>query len=161
MFTLLNRLFNVRPNEWARLLFLYGMGVVFLIGLTWGETIADALFLSRLGVENLPLLFVLEAVVTIIALAIFSAFADRIRDDVLLIAILLLGALSVLLSYLLARGGQVGLGFPMLYLASRVIRDVFNVQFWTYVSGFYDTRSAKRIVPVIATARAWQAPSPA
>lgn len=152
MLTLLSRLFNVRPNEWARLLFLYGMGIVFLIGLTWGETIADALFLSRLGVENLPLLFVLEAVVTIIALAIFSAFADRIRDDVLLIAILLLGALSVLLSYLLARGGQVGLGFPMLYLASRVIRDVFNVQFWTYVNGFYDTRSAKRIVPVIATA---------
>ncbi|MFQ3535395.1 MAG: Npt1/Npt2 family nucleotide transporter [Aggregatilineales bacterium] len=148
----LSRLFNVRPNEWARLLFLYGMGIVFLIGLTWGETIADALFLSRLGVENLPILFVLEAVVTIIALAIFSAFADRIRDDVLLIAILLLGGVSVLLSRLLAGIGQESLAFPMLYLASRVIRDVFNVQFWTYVNGFYDTRSAKRIIPVIATA---------
>lgn len=152
MIELLSRLFNVRPNEWARLLFLYGMGVVFLIGLTWGETIADALFLSRLGVENLPILFVLEAVITIIALAIFSAFADRIRDDVLLIAILLLGAISVLLSRLLAGVGQESLAFPMLYLASRVIRDVFNVQFWTYVNGFYDTRSAKRIIPVIATA---------
>jgi CRP-like cAMP-binding protein/HEAT repeat protein len=152
MLSALSRLFNVRPNEWARLLFLYGMGVVFLIGLTWGETIADALFLSRLGVENLPVLFVLEAVITIIALAVFSAFADRIRDDVLLIAILLLGALSVLLSRVLAGVGQESLAFPMLYLASRVIRDVFNVQFWTYVNGFYDTRAAKRIVPVIATA---------
>jgi HEAT repeat protein/CRP-like cAMP-binding protein len=152
MLELLSRLFNVRPHEWPRLLFLYGMGIVFLIGLTWGETIADALFLSRLGVENLPVLFVLEAVITIIALAIFSAFADRIRDDVLLIAILLLGALSVLLSRILAGIGQESLAFPMLYLASRVIRDVFNVQFWTYVNGFYDTRSAKRIIPVIATA---------
>jgi AAA family ATP:ADP antiporter len=149
---MLSRLFNVRPNEWARLLFLYGMGVVFLIGLTWGETIADALFLSRLGVENLPILFVLEAVITIFALAIFSAFADRVRDDVLLIAILILGGMSVLLSRILAGVGQESLAFPMLYLASRVIRDTFNVQFWTYVNGFYDTRSAKRVIPIIATA---------
>ncbi|MCE7948896.1 MAG: hypothetical protein DYG88_15855 [Chloroflexi bacterium CFX4] len=152
MLGMLSRLFNVRPNEWARLLFLYGMGVVFLIGLTWGETIADALFLSRLGVENLPILFVLEAVITIFALAIFSAFADRVRDDVLLIAILILGGISVLLSRVLAGVGQESLAFPMLYLASRVIRDTFNVQFWTYVNGFYDTRSAKRVIPIIATA---------
>lgn len=152
MVAILSRLFNIRPYEWPRLLFIYGMGMVFLIGLTWGETIADALFLSKVGVDSLPALFLLEAVITMIALAIFSAFADRIRDDVLLIGILVLGALGVLTSRLLAGLGETGVAYPMLYLASRVIRDVFNVQFWTYVNSFYDTRSAKRVIPVIATA---------
>ncbi len=152
MLGLISRLFNIRPHEWPRLLWLYGMGMVFLIGLTWGETTADALFLKRVGVDFLPILFVIEALVTVFALAFFSAFADRIPNDRLLIGVLVTGALAVGVTRLLVAADQTSLAYPLFYLCGRVIRDVFNVQFWTYVAGFYDTRAAKRIVPFLATA---------
>jgi hypothetical protein len=38
----LGRLLNIRSEEWPRLLFLYGMALVALIGIGWGETIVVA-----------------------------------------------------------------------------------------------------------------------
>ncbi|MEA3341806.1 MAG: Npt1/Npt2 family nucleotide transporter, partial [Chloroflexota bacterium] len=45
-----------------------------------------------------------------------------------------------------------GIAYPLLYMLSIVVRQTFNLQWWTYVNSFYDTRSAKRIIPVLATA---------
>ena len=33
----LNRLFNIRTDEWPRLLILYSMAFLFIAGMTWGE----------------------------------------------------------------------------------------------------------------------------
>ena len=50
----LGRLLNIRSEEWPRLAFLYGMALVALIGIGWGETIVVAAFLHQAGVQFLP-----------------------------------------------------------------------------------------------------------
>ena len=50
-------------------------------------------------------------------------------------------------------GGLFGPAILLLYLVLNVpLLDVYNVHWATYVNGFYDTRAAKRIVPVLGTA---------
>src|SRR3954463_6477645 len=88
-------LFNIRANEWPRVIMLYTMGVLFLVGMTYGETIAEASFLNQVGVSVLPLIFVADAIISIVAIAIYTLFVDRIRNDKLLMAILFISAIAI------------------------------------------------------------------
>jgi len=148
----LNRLFNIRTREWPRFLILYLMAFLFIAGSTWGELNVQALFLFKVGVENLPQVLVANAIVSIIAIAIYTPFVDRIANDKLLIAISVIGAAAIATSYALLGLGLSNIAYPLLYLLSLVVRQTFNLHWWTYVNGFYDTRSAKRIIPLLATA---------
>jgi CRP-like cAMP-binding protein/HEAT repeat protein len=148
----LNRLFNIRTNEWPRLLLLYLMAFLFLGGITWGELTIQASFLFEVGYETLPQVFVANAVVSTLAIAAYMLFVDRIANTKLLIAISIISALAVGVSCALLGLGMPRLGYPLLYILSFVVRETFNLQWWTYVNSFYDIRSAKRIIPVLATA---------
>ncbi|HYF62046.1 MAG TPA: hypothetical protein VD886_04485, partial [Herpetosiphonaceae bacterium] len=92
---MLSRLFNIRAAEWPRFLVLYAMAFLFFLGLTWGETIMEAALLVALGVNFLPLVFALHGVFFILATAVYTLFVDRIRHDVLLIAIVIVGCVAV------------------------------------------------------------------
>lgn len=151
MLQLFSYLFDIRRGEWPRLLVLYIMGLIFLTGITWGETIAEAAFLELVGVGVLPYTFIADAVIAIIAVAAYTLFVDRISHAQLLIGIMLISAVLVVVGRGMV-GSPVGiLTYPFLYLASHVIKDTFVLHWWTYVNSFYDTQAAKRVVPFIAT----------
>ena len=143
---------NIRSEEWPRLVFLYGMALVALIGIGWGETIVVAAFLNQAGVQFLPWAFVISAVASIGALFVYTGFADHVPNDKLFIWILGISGVGivvglVLLSLHLAVGA-----YLLLYLILSVpLADVYNVHWATYVNGYYDTRAAKRVIPVLST----------
>lgn len=149
---MVSRLFNIRPTEWPRFLALYGMGFLFHLGLTWGEIFVEAAFLVELGVSYLPLVFTLHGVMFIITTAFYTPFVDRIKNDTLLLTIVALSMLSVGVGLLLVQLNTIALALIVLSVLVRVVRSAFNLHWWTYVSTFYDTRSAKRIVPVLSSA---------
>ena len=153
MTRLLSKLFNIRPTEWPRLLYLYLIFFVYITGATWGETIVEAAFLQQVGVEFLPWVFVAIALVSIPAIAVYTAFADRIANNKLAIAILGAGMLGVLVGRMLLARDMDTIAYPLLYLVMFVpLSDIFIVHWYTLTNNFYDTQSAKRIVPVLATA---------
>ncbi len=145
------KLFNVRTGEWPRLLLLYAMLFIFVLGTSWGTTVVEAAFLEQVGVELLPWVLIAIAVISIPTMALYTAFADRIANDMLLIAILALGILGVITGILLLWISPT-LAYPLLYLLMYVpLADIFVVHWFTYVNEFYDTRAAKRLVPLIIT----------
>ena len=153
MMRLLNKLLNIRTREWPRLLILYAMLFVVMLGLTWGETILEAEFLKQVGVEALPLFFIIKSLVSIPVVAIYTAFADRTANNKLLIAILMVSVTSILIGLGLLGLGLTKIAYPLLYLIIFVpLEDVFFTHWYTYINGFYDTLSAKRIIPVLGTA---------
>ena len=71
----------------------------------------------------------------------------------LLIAILVVSILGIGIGLALLGSGLFVLGYPLLYLFVFVpLDDIFFTHWYTYVNDFYDTRAAKRIVPVLVTA---------
>ncbi|MEM7033601.1 MAG: cyclic nucleotide-binding domain-containing protein [Chloroflexota bacterium] len=152
MMIFLSKLFNIRANEWSRVLLIYLILFLIVTSSSWGKIIVEAAFLERVGVEFLPWVFVVNAFFSIIAIAIYTAFADRVKNDRLLLWIL--GA-----SIILIAGGVLALvwgweliAYPILYVMYFVVLvDTFNLHWGTYINGFYDTQSAKRIIPVIST----------
>ena len=149
---LLNKLLNVRADEWPRLLFLYLMALVALMGINWGETIVVAAFLQQIGVDFLPVAIVINATLSIAAIFIYTAFADRVANDRLLIAILGISVVAIALGLVLLGWGLVLIAYPLLYMVLNVpLTDLYNVHWATYTNSFYNTRSAKRIIPVLGT----------
>jgi HEAT repeat protein/ATP/ADP translocase len=149
----LNKLFNIQPDEWPRLLLLYIMNFVVLVGLYWGDMIVEAAFLRQVGLEFLPLAIVGNAICSVIAIIFYTAFADRVANNKLLIAILAIGVAGIAISLVFLGWGMVIIAYPLLYLIIHIpLRAILNVHWATYVNGFYDTRAAKRIIPVLGSA---------
>ena len=148
-----NKLFNIRSEEWPRLLLLYAMLLAVTLGAVWGETIVAAAFLEQVGVKGLPWFFMVRAILSIPAVAIYTAFADRIASHKLLISILLIGGTGIIIGFGLLNMGFTRIAYPLLYLLIYVpLTDILTAHWFTYINGFYDTRAAKRIVPVLGTA---------
>jgi len=148
---MLSRLFNIRAAEWPHFLVLYAMAFLFFVGLTWGEMIMEAELLVVLGVDFLPLIFALHGVFFILTTAIYTLFVDRSSNDVLLIAIISISGVAVALGGGLLALQLVAVAAVVLGVLARVIRSAFSLHWWTYVGGFYDTRSAKRVIPVLSS----------
>ncbi len=130
---------------------LYGMLFIFYAGMTWGETISEASFLRQVGVKYLSLVFLAHALVSIISTSIYSAFVDRIHNDRLLIAVSAASVIAIGFGVSLLEMEKFGAAYLTLYVLARVIRTIFILHWWTYVNGFYDTQSSKRIVPVLSS----------
>jgi CRP-like cAMP-binding protein/ATP/ADP translocase/HEAT repeat protein len=149
----INRSLNIRSHEWPRLSLLVLMLFLVVVGNIWGRSTVYAGFLQEVGVAALPLLLTASAAVSLLAVVIYSAFADRISNDHLLLAILLVMLTAMISGRFLLGQEETELAYYLLYLLYLAIMEsLFFLHWWTYVNGFYDTRTAKRLIPVVATA---------
>src|SRR5581483_5316962 len=147
------RALEVRPWEWRRL-----VPTCLLFGtLTWGQalggTALQALFFFGSGVENLPLVFVLSAVLTVPTTALYAVALERLGIDRmfwLLLAVLILAAVGT--RGVLGAHGSAAEPLFAAYLAYLVLLSLGMLQFWNYASRLFDTLEAKRLFPLIGAA---------
>ena len=101
---LVRKLLNIQPGEGRKLAVLYVVGVVIATSLVWGGAIGRGLFLKRVGIEWLPLMFVFDALLTLPITLVYTAVVDRVNNARLLavifggVGVLLLAGWGLLLS---------------------------------------------------------------
>lgn len=148
----LSRLFNIHPHEWPRFSWLYLMSLILVIGRLWGKITLNAVFLDVVGADKLPVFFTLNAILSIPAVAVYTAFADRIRNDRLLIGIHLVSAIALGSGLLLLQLGYERVAYTLMYVVVFVpLGQILGAHWYTYINGFYDTRTAKRLLPMLVT----------
>lgn len=143
---------NLRPGEGRVFATLYAMLFIANAGITWGRTIINASFVAEVGNVYLPWVMVAGAVLSFAMAAIYSAFADQLSNSRLLIRLMLFSAVALLVGVALVAQGWLGPGYFALYVLFLAYLEVFNLHWVTYVNGFYDTQSAKRLFGGIASA---------
>lgn len=153
------KLLNLQPGEGRKLAILYLL--VFVIGtsLLWGASISRALFLKRLGVEWLPLMYILSALLTFPVTVLYTSLVDRVSNASLLrglfAGVAMVLAICWLLLLLDARGmaiPYVSAIFAVLFLVERVQGSLLSVHAWTLFNDYYDLRAAKRTFPILGSA---------
>ncbi|MEM7030111.1 MAG: HEAT repeat domain-containing protein [Chloroflexota bacterium] len=154
MNNLLTRFFSIRPGEYRKTLLLYSLYFVIFLGQSWGALAGISLFLNNWPAEDLSLMFIGNAILMFSTALVYTFFADRISNQRLLLGILGLTALWLLSVRILleTHGGPNGLVYPYFYLGYDIVRDLSTLHLLTYISDFYDTRSAKRTLPFIVSA---------
>lgn len=151
----LSRQLNIRHTEWPRFTWLYFFSFLYVVGLVWSTISLNAAFLEQVGPAYLPHFFVAKAILSLPAVTLYTAVADRWSPDRLFIFIFTTSLAALFTGLIVLRWGRIDGRFvyPFLYLIMFVpLGDIQAVHWYTYVTDFYDTRAAKRIIPVLVTA---------
>jgi CRP-like cAMP-binding protein len=150
----MRRLLNLQPGEGRKTVLLYSLHFVFYVGLAWGGAASMGLFMSTWGANSYRYILIGDALLAFVLGLVFTSFADRVSNANLLIALsLIVGVcLSAIRVALGAGPGSTSLVYPALLLLFRVFRRLFTLQILNYINDFYDTRAAKRALPLMTSA---------
>ena len=150
----LNILFRLEADEWPKLLQFGLFGFLLQMGMGVGFSAGDAAFLSNVGADGLPVIFLLTPLVMLLYTATFSYFLVRSSIghmvEVTLGALIAGGAtLWALLDANLDPEWQTILYYTLkLYLAVWYI--ALYTLFWNFTDTYFDIQDAKRLFPLFA-----------
>jgi len=144
------QLFPVRPAERRLTAFLYALLMLMVLSDWVGKVTADSLFVKRLGVEWLPLMFVLTPIAMLVTSAILFAVIDRVRRRALLIGyVIVVMLLAVVIQLALPLGGPV---LAASYIFGHGVKETIYLVFWVYAGNLYSAEQSKRLFPIYAGA---------
>lgn len=141
---------RVRPGEGRRagLMFFYLMSIVsaFIIG----RTVRDTLFLHRVSIDRLPIMYMVVALAVAVAAYGYSHIADKYRRDRLIEGFLTAFASALALLWLLLVMDVAGAWiYPVLYVMVEILGALSMMQFWTFANDIFSAREAKRLFGII------------
>jgi AAA family ATP:ADP antiporter len=151
---LLNRLFRVERGEWPKLLQFGLFGLLLQTGMGIGFAAGDAAFLTHVGPDKLPVIFLLTPAVMLVYTAIFSFLLVRFSIDHVVDVTLaaLIGGGAILWAAIQIgppEPFQTGLYYVLkLYLAMWYIA-LYSL-FWNFTDAYFDIQDAKRLFPLFA-----------
>ncbi len=142
----------IRPGEGWRLAWVAAIGFAFYAASALGDDVAEALFLSRVGVDALPARWALNAALDVGAAAVYLRLSHaRSPGAVLRVALgIYIAAVvggRVLLS---AFGGDVPA--YVLYLGHETARTILVIHWGVFVLHAFDASQARRLFPLLFTA---------
>jgi hypothetical protein len=151
---LFSRLFRVRRDEWPKLFQLGMLGFLMQAGMGVGFSAGDSAFLSNVGADKLPLVFMLTPLVMLVYTAIFSYLLVRFSINHMVdvtLAALIFGGVTF---WALIDAGVPADWREPLYLALKLYLAVWYIGlyslFWNYIDAHFDIQDAKRLFPLFA-----------
>ncbi len=139
----------VRRTERARAVFFIGLLTLVTAAQTVGLAGSEALFLTQLSAQRLPIAFLIAAIAAMSGSAIYAAVVGAVRNDTLFTQMLLGAGVALACVPLAAPEPGVILLFALIaayYLTYGVLAN----HFWTFAGDYFDTLTSKRLVPVFA-----------
>jgi len=108
----------------------------------------DAAFLKRYGPQYIPMMLVINALLTFVVLAIVERLGRRFRDHFLLAWFLGVYAVIVILLFFTVKA-DISLSYPILYQLLNLLDSILLVYLWNIAGDLFDARQGKRIFPLI------------
>jgi ATP/ADP translocase len=141
----------LRRGEWGLALFLYFLLTV-MVGADWvGKLGADALFVKRYGVQNVPWMYIITPIAMLAVSALIFFFIDRMRRrTMLLLYVAAVTLASVLIQYAITFNSIGNIVQPISYVFAHGVKETIYILFWVYAGNLYDAEQSKRLFPFFA-----------
>jgi len=146
---LLWRLFpGVRVQERSRFLFFAGLAALVSLAQTLGLTGAEALFLSEVGIEFLPVTIICGSIATVVGFAMYAVRVGDVRNDGFFVQMLVGAgiALTVTTTGIWLQVPGVSIFLICFFFVTQAI---FVNHLWTFTTDYFDTVASKRLVPLL------------
>lgn len=137
------------------------LAAVFQAGLTIGTTAGDTLFLSNIGVESLPYIYVVMPIIMALYASVFSYFISKLGIRRLMyISVIAVAGVSVLLFFTLAArdvltGFQINALYYFIKIFTTVIYIAFYSLYWNFADLYFDMSESKRLFAYLAAGTAF------
>lgn len=141
----------LRRGEWGLALFLYFLLTV-MVGADWvGKLGADALFVKRYGVQNVPWMYIITPIAMLAVSALIFFFIDRMRRrTMLLVYVAAVTLSSVLIQYAISFNSIGNIVQPISYVFAHGVKETIYILFWVYAGNLYDSEQSRRLFPFFA-----------
>jgi len=153
LFDRLEAILNIRSSEWRETGFFWFFTFLCWFSLSLGDSVSDALFVKRVGVEHLPIMFVLCSLMAIPVSILLTLLQGRVEKRQLtsyagfVSALAILGAVNFIGS-----GSETSIkGCYVLYFITNLLLFVMPVILSVLMGTQFNSLKAKRLVPVIFT----------
>lgn len=148
--SLLNRILNVGKNEWPRIIIAWSLQLFLRAGFVMGWTVTIAMFVNRMGIETLPYLFVMNALLIMLGTIIFSFLLKKIPHGLLIFYTTLMAISLLLLSTLFSYNNNLAF-FTILLLAQSILISQLNILISLFTEDLFAPLESQRTFPLIAT----------
>ncbi|MGQ9655994.1 MAG: MFS transporter, partial [Thermodesulfobacteriota bacterium] len=144
----LQKVFKVYPNEVRLLLWVSAMQLAMRISSVLINNYAQAAFLKRFGVEYLPAIFVIEAILTFFMANAVGVLMGRFRTIRVFTGLLLFFALAVAtIRGLLPL--NIAILYPILFILKSQAIETLPILYWDILNDLFTTRQSKRLFTLI------------
>jgi len=110
---------------------------------------AETAFLKRFGVKHLPVIYMLNSVLTFILMGLLGSVMARLPGVRLLTYVLFFCAGSIAaLRFIIPL--EINLLYPVLYILKAQYVILMGLLFWNLANDLFNTRQAKRLFPLIS-----------
>jgi HEAT repeat protein/ATP/ADP translocase len=148
--SLLNKIFNVKGNEWSRISIAWFLSLLYRVGFVVGWTLIVGLFVSRFGISKLPYLFVMNAVLTMAGSLFYSVIIEKFRPVNVLVSTLFISAFVLSLAYYFI--SDYVLFFAFLLVAEATFLVQFRIRLHGFVEEMFTPIQSERTFPLIESA---------
>ncbi len=144
----IGRWFNVNENEIG--LFMWTVALLFLVRSSgiFLNNYAETAFLKRYGVEYMPIVNMINAVVTFFVMGIMTGFMTRLPGARLLSRLFIFCGLSMAAIRAIIPFG-IDLIYPALFMLKSQYEVLLALLFWNLANDLFNTRQSKRLFPLI------------
>lgn len=118
-------------------------------GMAIGRSSADALFFKRVGIEYLPLMYIIQSVLLSAVSLVYTAFADRIPAERFFRQLFSVLIVLILGSWIIIHTSGSILIYPVYYLIYEVSSELLLVHAALYMNQNMTTLQAKRLAPLV------------
>ncbi len=146
----IEKTFNISPHEFQRTAYSWLIRLLYRTGYVLGWTTLVAMFVSRFSIQWLPVLFFIQAVLTMLGMGLFSLLHERFSAKTLIALCAFATGLLLFLSTLVI--GHVWLFFSLLFLAVGIFIPQLTIFLANYIEDIFTPLEGERIFPVIESA---------
>lgn len=145
--SLLNKIFNVRGNEWPKIGIAWLVTLLYRIGFVIGWTVLVALFVTNYGIASLPYLFVINAAFSIIGSLIYSTFLDKISKEMLMVITIFITCAVLFAGFFLSN--NLILFFALIIVAESLFLGQLRIILHGYAEELFTSVQSERTFPLI------------
>jgi HEAT repeat protein/MFS family permease len=149
--TLLNKILNVSKNEWPRIVLAWTIHLLLRAGFVIGWTVTIAMFIIRIGIEYLPYVFVINALLIMGGTFLFSKLIRKIDRPILMLFTTLIAGTLLITSTLFVYSSNF-LFFGIILLAQSVLLSQLNILISLFTEDLFLPLESQRAFPLIASA---------
>ncbi|MFZ5866816.1 MAG: hypothetical protein ACOYXY_13115, partial [Thermodesulfobacteriota bacterium] len=145
---LLERYLKVYSHEFSNFAWLAAIFFVIFFVTAIFRTYVDAAFLKRYGPQYIPMMLVINAILTFVVLGVVDRLSRRYLDHFLLSGFLgCLGVMVIILFWMVKSGFSIA--YPILYQLLYLLDSILLLYLWNMAGDLFDTRQGKRIFPLV------------
>lgn len=146
-----SQIFNVGKKEWPRVTVAWLLMFLSRFGFIVGWSVLIATFLSKVGINLLPVLFLVNALVVMLGTVVFRNWVRKVQREILISVTVLLAAATLLTSILFIKENTL-LFFSLLVLVESVFLAQLNILISLFNEDLFTPLESQRTFPVIESA---------